>query len=194
MQRCRTLGRPPTKQYTKSAARALLRLSNSSKIITKDWWRGQKKQHKHLYKRIKTKPLSAERKAGVQQIEIQVHFQDFYRRVQELNIDINDIYNFDETGFCVGYQAGQWVLVHFEDKSVYMADPDNRESLTLVECVSGSGFALPPMIIISGIIFLEKYFMNELSDDVLLATSDTGYMNDQLSLDQIHHFDAYTKQ
>jgi hypothetical protein len=50
------------------------------------------------------------------------------------------------------------------------------------------------MIIISGIIFLEKYFMNKLSDDVLLATSDTGYMNDQLSLDWIHHFDAYTKQ
>jgi hypothetical protein len=73
-------------------------------------------------------------------------------------------------------------------------DPDNRESLTSVECISGSGFALPPMIIISGIIFLEKYFMNELSDDVLLATSKTGYMNDQLSLDWIHHFDAYTKQ
>jgi hypothetical protein len=36
--------------------------------------------------------------------------------------------------------------------------------------------------------------MNELSDDVLLATSDTGYMNDQLSLDWIYHFDTYTKQ
>jgi hypothetical protein len=78
MQRCRALGRPPTRQYTKTAARALLRLSNSLNTITKDWWRGWKKQYKHLYKYIKTKLLSAEYKAAVQQIEIQVYFQDFY--------------------------------------------------------------------------------------------------------------------
>jgi hypothetical protein len=52
-----------------------------------------------------------------------------------------------------------------------------------VEYISGPGFALPSIIIISGIIFFEKYFINELSDDVLLATSNTGYINNQLSLD-----------
>jgi hypothetical protein len=71
------------------------------------------------------------------------------------------IYNFDETSFRIGCQAGQWVLVPIQDKAVYMADPDNRESLISVECVSGSGFVLPPMIIISSIIFLKKYFLYE---------------------------------
>jgi hypothetical protein len=191
--RCRHLGRPPTKQTIKAAARTILQLSNRLNKLGKKWWNRWKKRHAHLYKTVRAKPLAAERKAAVQRLEVHMHFQSFEREKARLGIRDENVYNFDETGFRIDCQSARTVLVPIEMKTFYMADPGNRDLITSVECVSAEGWAIPPMIIIPGVIFKEKHFKNNLHSLVLLAASENGYNNDRLGYEWIQHFDLITR-
>lgn len=120
--------------------------------------------------------------------DLQEHFQEFYDALITYGINIADIYNMDETGFRIGVVAGRIVITHLNTKAVYLADPDNRESLTSVETVCADGTAIPPMLILKGEVLLEKYFDNDLHDQTLLATSPSGYTNDFLAMKYLIHF------
>ena len=64
-------------------------------------------------------------------------------------------------------------------KAVYLADPDNRESITVLErCVSAGGRSIAPFIIIKGEILIDKHVQNQLGDDVIIGTTLTGFTND----------------
>jgi hypothetical protein len=73
-------------------------------------------------------------------------------------------------------------------KAVYLADPDNRESLTAVETIGTDGSTIPPMLILKGDVLLEKYFENDLENETLLATSSSGYSNEGLAIKYLIHF------
>jgi hypothetical protein len=90
--------------------------------------------------------------------------------MEKYGIDPADIYNMDETGFRIGVIAGRIVITHLTTKAVYLADPDNRESLTAVETIGADGSTIPPMLILKGDVLLEKYFENDLENETLLAT------------------------
>jgi hypothetical protein len=53
------------------------------------------------------------------------------------------------------------------------------------------GDALPPMIILSGALHQAKWY-TKLPDNYLVGVSETGYSNDELSIDWLKHFDHDT--
>jgi hypothetical protein len=110
-------------------------------------------------------------------------------RIQE-----QDVWNFDETGFRIGCLRGQLVLTHTNQKAVYIADPENRESITIIEAISAKGLTIDPLVIMQGVIFKEKHFDNDLSNSTLLGMSESGYTTDQLSITWLKHFDEQTKK
>lgn len=55
--------------------------------------------------------------------------------------------------------------------------------MTSVECVGAADVALPPQLILAGKQYLEKWIVKELHPDSLLAVSDTGYSNNDLTMD-----------
>jgi hypothetical protein len=63
-----------------------------------------------------------------------------------------------------------------------------------MECICGDGSSLEPMVIISGQLMKEKHFMNDLSNNILLAVSETGYTNDLLSFEWLKHFNDQTEE
>lgn len=77
------------------------------------------------YKKLRTKPLAAERQAAQERLQIEEHFQRFQATLLEHNIEKRDVWNFDETGFRIGCLRGQLVLTHTNQKAVYIADPEN---------------------------------------------------------------------
>ena len=139
------------------------------------------------------KPLAAERKEAHSPEEIRAHFRRFREAREKYGVLDEDIYNVDETGFRIGCGRVQYVLTRSSQK-IYGADPDNRESLTSVECISAAGFVLPPMLILAGKLHLEKWFQDEigLPRDTLFAVSDSGSSNDELSMHWIRHFDKFS--
>jgi hypothetical protein len=70
---------------------------------------------------------------------------------------------------------------------------DNRELVTTVECISAGGYYLPIMLIFKGAYHLRKYFKNNINDNTLFTRSDTGFINDKLTLKWLYYFDKFTK-
>ena len=106
-----------------------------------------------------------------------------------------DIWNMDETGFRAGCGKVHWVITLDPDKPMLLTDPDNREYITSVETISGGGKTIPPIIILCGILILGKWAEeNDLDEDILLATSPTGYSNDELALQWLKHFEIYSRK
>lgn len=50
-----------------------------------------------------------------------------------------DVYNFDETNARLGCPGGQEVVVLTYIKELYAVSPENRRSVTVVECISADG-------------------------------------------------------
>jgi hypothetical protein len=126
------------------------------------------------YHKKKTKLLSAERQAAQERADIETHFRNFKAKCDELKIHLDDIHNFDESGFRIGYLHGQLVWTHTDVQAVYISDPDNQELVTLPECINGAGKeSCDPMIIMLGVLFKEQHFDNSLSDGVLFALSES---------------------
>ncbi len=50
------------------------------------------------------------------------------------------------------------------------------------------------MLIMTEVQLLTPHFNNDLGDDVLITTSDTGYSNDWISLRWLKHFDRFSQK
>ena len=77
-------------------------------------------------------------------------------------------------------------------RRVYLKNPENRESLSAVECINGVGQDTPPMLIISGVNILIPWFFNDLADDLLVITSESRNADDWMSPQWIKHFDRFS--
>jgi hypothetical protein len=145
------------------------------------------------YKIMTGKPLAVERKNAHDPYVLQSWYEKYHEVVAKYGILPGDISNVDETGFRVGVGRRHKVIGKDQSKKVYMPDADNRQHVTVIECVQADGSIIPPMVIIPGKRHLERMFPEGLQDDVLMAVSDTGYNNDDLSLAWLYHYDKHTK-
>ena len=108
--------------------------------------------------------------------------------IKKYRIDITDIYNIDKTGFRIGVITGRIVITYLSTKVIYLIDPNNQESLTIVETISTNSSTIPLILILKGNVLLEKYFENDLKNDTLLTTSPSGYLNKGLAIKYLIHF------
>ena len=77
-------------------------------------------------------------------------------------------------------------------QKIYSKCPDNRESLTAIECINSVGKNILPMLILTWIQQLTPWFNNDLDDDIAITTAETRYTNDWISLQWVKHFEKYS--
>lgn len=143
----------------------------------------------------KQKLLAVERKNAESPETIKQHFDEFKEAKTSHGVADGDVYNFDETGFRAGCGRQKKVITKEEKARVVLENPENRDFISSLECVSGDGSVIPNMIILSGKSHLEKFFLyNDLDGKVAIAVSGTGYNNDELSLHWLEHFDKHTRK
>jgi hypothetical protein len=99
-----------------------------------------------------------------------------------------------KTGFRIGCLNRRIVITHTYTKAVYMADPDVRDWITIIETISASGSAIPGMIILSGSVLLQKHFNNNLDDKTLFGITSSGYSNNLMGMEYIQHFNKMTEK
>lgn len=112
--------------------------------------------------------------------------------IEKLGIQPEDMYNMDETGCRIGVATNQYIYSK-NGRQVFIPNANNRELVTLVECISSSGVAITPMLIIKAATVMEHWVV-DLPDDYLITVSETGYSNDQLAFHWLKHFNKQTKR
>lgn len=115
-------------------------------------------------------------------------FKSFFTLFEEgcadWNILPHNIYNFDENGVLIDIAAASKVIQHTDNqrKGRGTGQDGNQELVTVLDCVSAAGVALPPLIIYKGAA-LYVGWMNgvEATSGAYFAHSATGYTNDELT-------------
>jgi hypothetical protein len=104
-----------------------------------------------------------------------------------------DTWNFDESGFMMGKISSQLVVTGSEKPGKQKKlQPGDREWVTLVQGVAATGRVIPPFLIFAGKVLITSWFA-DLPRDWIIAVSPTGWINNDLALAWLKHFDAYTK-
>src|SRR5699024_4793673 len=90
----------------------------------------------------------------------------WFNRVQitimQHGIALEDIYNFDETGYAMGLVATAKVVTRADMVSrPLLIQPGNREWVTSIECVNSTEWALPPCIIFKGKVHIKGWYQDK---------------------------------
>jgi hypothetical protein len=88
------------------------------------------------------------------------------------------IHNMDEKGARIAIPAREEVIILIGIKEMYIGVPENRLSLTVVESISADGIAIPPLIIVPGILIMESWFHENMTGHELMTVSPTRYTNE----------------
>jgi hypothetical protein len=76
----------------------------------------------------------------------------------------------------------------------YVNDPENRELVTSTKCISASGYYVLLIITFKGVYYLCKYFKNEIDGNIPFSRSDSGFVNNKLTLCWLKHFNDFTEK
>mgnify|MGYP000539518526 CR=1 FL=1 len=96
----------------------------------------------------------------------------------------DSIWNMDETGFQIGVGKSKMVITRRHNKTSHLGVPTNRESATAIEAISVEGEVCPAFLILSGRLHQDGWYkIPELSEKTVIGTSDSGYLNDFISLE-----------
>lgn len=106
----------------------------------------------------------------------------------------SDMYNFDETGFQMGVISTGMVVTASERRNrPKVAQPGNREWVTVIQGVNGQGWAIPPFLIFKGRCHLSAWYSDDVPHDWVFAVSDNGWTTNELGFQWLQHFEKHTK-
>jgi hypothetical protein len=123
----------------------------------------------------------------------------WFRRVRntmtKYGIAEEDIHNFDESGFLMGIIATAKVVTGAESRNrPKVAQPGNREWVTVIQGVNSQGWIIPPFIILSGQNHLSAWYEDDdLPGDWVIAVSENGWTTNELGFAWVQHFDKHTR-
>ena len=99
----------------------------------------------------------------------------------------------DKSGFQIGMGQSQKIITKDVCQQSYIGSVSNHELVTVVEAISGGGKVIPSQIILSGKIHQECWYTcTSLEEDALVSVSNSGFSNNQLSLEWIKHFEVHS--
>jgi hypothetical protein len=98
----------------------------------------------------------------------------------------------DESGARIGYPGGEYIIVPVEVKEIYILSPENRKSVIVIEAIRTDGSDPPsPFIIVPGQRIMENWVILELIGKERIATTLTGYTNNEVALLYLNYLIYY---
>ncbi|KAF8855895.1 hypothetical protein BDZ45DRAFT_675929 [Acephala macrosclerotiorum] len=81
-------------------------------------------------------------------------FEGIWEDVREFGICDRDWFNMDETSFRISVGKSELVLVRQDrakHRRAFIADPENRDLITAVYCISSAGYAIPALLLLAAV-------------------------------------------
>lgn len=163
----------------------------TSQMAGKDWFYGFKKRHPEISLR-KPESTSINRITAFNETEVKMFFNNLEAVQAKYHFDGNRIYNVDETGIS-NVQRNSRILAPKGQKQVGMATSGERGTTTTVVCAfSASGRYVPPFFIFKRK-RMNAHLLRGGNADMIAAVSDSGWINEHLFVDWLHHFISFAK-
>ena len=136
------------------------------------------------FKVVKGTPLQSSRSFSSEQ-KINEYFSDL-KELLSIRIPSRFVFNIDEVGFNEYLDAKQTKCIvpqNYKGNSIFFAADRNSSHSTMLAGIAADGSALTPLMIVERDTFeLELYNMGYTSDKLMLAHSDSGFINERLFL------------
>ncbi|CEL00931.1 hypothetical protein ASPCAL00523 [Aspergillus calidoustus] len=180
-----TRGVAPKVSHVQQMAYLVLQEGSSTppKPLGKNWVTSFIKRHESIKSRFARK-YNCQRALCEDPRAMREWFDNLKALREENGIQLEDIYNFDETGFAMGQIATTRVVTRAEILGKpYIIQPGQREWVTSIECIGSTGFVVPPCIIFKGKVHIEGWFEElGLPADWRIELSANGWTTDQITL------------
>jgi hypothetical protein len=145
--------------------------------ISRRWTEGFRRRHPEI-KTILSRQIDASRFNGVNFQAINHYFTRLGEVIRSERYPPDAIFNVDESGFSIGSTRGSTVLVDKRRKLKGRKQPGKQEWITVIECVSASGVALPPSLIYKSKNLNSAWIPEETPRDWAFSTSNKGWTSD----------------
>jgi hypothetical protein len=96
------------------------------------------------------KKIDAQRAEAATPKQVREFLERFERTRLRFNIPMDAVYNMDETGIALGVCTNSRVLASLLKKKAYVKSPEDREWVSIIECVLATGKRLRCVIIFKG--------------------------------------------
>jgi hypothetical protein len=170
---------------------------NEPPTICGNHWATRFLQRHPSFKLVEETTQELDRQAAEDPVVLGAWFEEFAQVVAQNDIEVEDIYNYDETGIRLGVGKKKWVITKASSSSstvkIRAGTTTSRESSTICETISADGHFLPPLVILKGKTIQQRWCTESpLPGSYLLAANDTAWMNDELLLKWAEHFNKYS--
>ena len=183
-------------RHFREAANFLLQQTNlmNSLWVEQHWSVRFLQQNSQFFKRKQTS-LVVDRKTSLTIEMTKQHFYDFQDVLIKYAIQLNDIWNMNKSDFHIKVERDYLVITLIKKKSLCAIDLRIKDLVSDVKIINAEKEKISFMLIILEINILNKWMQkNDLNDDLLLATTEFEYSNDEKIFDWLKHFDFHSQK
>ncbi|KAK1852830.1 transposase [Colletotrichum chrysophilum] len=176
------LGLPPTHQQLKDFAERILQIHGDSQPLGKNWVQSFIKRNPSVRVQ-RSRAIDSQRINGASTNVIRQWFK--HLAIPEIMaIKASNRYNMDETGILEGRGSNGLVLGSSETRSIRKKQPGSRAWTSLIECISATGKALPPLVIYKGKNVQQQWFPLDLTpyESWKFTATENGWTSDSTAV------------
>ena len=186
-------GFPPSIDSVRAMADHIL-ASQNTRRVRKQWLYRFIQQQEELRKRF-SRTYDFQRALCEDPVLIDAWFQLVFNMCTKYGIQDGDFYNFDETGFMMSMICPSMVVTRPDRRGKGKAvQPGNWEWATVITCINGDGFDVPPFLLVQGQYHLANWYTEGcLPNSWVIKPTVKGWIDNDTGLDWIKHFKKHTR-
>ena len=148
--------------------------------LGKEWVTNFLHRHPEL-KSVVGAPIDANRVKDTTVEALERWFEAYKREVlDDENVLMSNVYNFDESGFSIGTIQAARVIVSLKADSRFQANPGRQEWVTVMEAICTDGSAISPVVIFKGEQFNTSWVSNvPVPEGWLFSNNSKGWTNNE---------------
>jgi hypothetical protein len=135
-------GWPAGIRYLQSPVMGLLQVKGDHKPLGQHWYKNSLARHPD-FRTAWSRTLDQSRKDTTDYTTLQAWFKLYQETCVSFGILDDDQYNMDKKGFMKSVGDDSKVLILITEEGVFSIQPDNRERVSVIECISTNGHFLP---------------------------------------------------
>lgn len=167
-------GRAPRHADVKKMAEAILNFSSTDRHdleLGNKWLSRFLARHPDIAT-MKGRKLAAIRQKGTTYSTVSQFFEDYKSLLAKYDFQNSNIWNMDETGFALGVTSNRNVIAPSFKRRTFVKSPENRDHVTVFECISALGKCIEPLVIFKGKDCLLRNFPPDISYGHYYATKN----------------------